>query len=540
MRCSLLTSTALLAFVFLAIASASEQKTTKEYIQEANELLLRGKYSDAIKSYDTAIEKDPQNYLTYFKRATTLLTLSKHASAIRDFSRAIELKLDFDQAYYQRAKAYLKEGSYDGASNDIAKVFKGNKDKKLLATAKELKEKIALAKRLDTQIAQEFGGRKYDECVKTASKLVKISPLYIGPLKTRAACRIAVGDLEGASADLGRLVRISPNDLETLDRLANLYFVALNERNRGMEYIRMCLKSDPDNKPCKSTYMQLRGLERKISKLEEDRSKKKWNACNRVVAPVSGKGGLLEDVDGMYAQFIVSLGSSASAPSKLASYLADIACEGYSSTKKWDHALINCKRALDADPNNIDALIRQFDAQYEGDELDQARTTIGRLEQIVSDGRASSKQQQSVREQRMRLENKKRMIERKDYYKILGVARDATSTEIKRAHRKMAQQWHPDRYRGDLPKEKVEEKMAEVNEAYELLMDEEKRAQFDQGHDPNDPTGGAHAGGPFGSGGFGAGNPFVFQQGGGRPVFFQDGPGKHFSFQFGGSSGFPF
>ncbi|KAJ1665360.1 hypothetical protein IW140_001470 [Coemansia sp. RSA 1813] len=538
MRYTLLASTALLVLVSLAIVSATEQKTTKEYIEEANALLLRGKYSDAIRSYDTAVEKDPQNYLTYFKRATTLLTVSKHASAIRDFSRAIELKPDFDQAYYQRAKAYLKEGNYNGASSDVAKTKKDSK--KLLDKFRELDEKVKLAEQLSKKLEQLFADKKYSECIETATKLVQISPLCIAPLKTRATCRVAAGDLEGASADLGRLVRISPNDLETLEKLANLHFLALNERDRGMEFIRMCLKSDPDNKKCKSTYMQLRAIERKMTRLEEDRKKKKWNTCNRIVAPVSGKGGLLDEVDGVYTQFIVAMDSVATTPSKLASYLAGIACEGYSNTKKWDHVLVNCKRALAADPEDIDALGREFDALCEKDDMEKAKSTFGRLESAMANRGASKNQHQRFRERQMQLENKKRMAERKDYYKALGVSHDATSAEIKRAHRKMAQQWHPDRYRGDLSKEEVEKKMAEINEAYELLMDEEKRAQYDQGHDPNDPTGSAR-GNPFGQGGFGGGNPFVFQQGGGgKPFFFQEGSGKQFSFQFGGPGGFPF
>ncbi|KAJ1796171.1 hypothetical protein LPJ59_003914 [Coemansia sp. RSA 2399] len=539
MRYTLLTSTALLVLVALAIASASEQKTTKEYIDEANALLLRGKYSEAIKSYNTAVEKDPQNYLTYFKRATTLLTVSKHASAIRDFSRAIELKPDFDQAYYQRARAYLKEGNYDGASSDVARATKGSK--KVLVKFKELDEKIRLAKQLNKKLKQLFEDKKHSECIDIATKLVQVSPLCTAPLKTRATCRVAAGDLEGASADFGRLVRISLNDLDTLDKLANIHFLAFNERDRGMEYIRMCLKSDPDNKDCKSTYMQLRAIERKLTRLEDDRKKKKWNTCNRIVAPVSGKGGLLDEVDDVYAQFLVALDCVAATPSKLVSYLAGVACEGYSNTKKWDYVLTNCKRALDADPEDIDALGREFDALCEKDEMEKAKSTFSRLESAMTSRGASKQQHQRFRERQMQLEDKKRMAERKDYYKVLGVSNDASSPEIKRAHRKMAQQWHPDRYRGDLSKEEVEKKMAEINEAYELLMDEEKRAQYDQGHDPNDPTGGARSN-PFGhGGGFGAGNPFAFQQGGGgKPFFFQEGAGKQFSFQFGGPGGFPF
>ncbi|KAJ2490401.1 hypothetical protein IWW47_005156, partial [Coemansia sp. RSA 2052] len=105
MRCTLLTSTVVLAVLGLGVTATEQLLTTKEYLEEANKLLLRGKFHEAIRSYDTAIEKDPQNYLSYFKRATTLLSVNKHASAIRDFTRAIELKPDFEQAYYQRARA---------------------------------------------------------------------------------------------------------------------------------------------------------------------------------------------------------------------------------------------------------------------------------------------------------------------------------------------------------------------------------------------------------------------------------------------------
>ncbi|KAI9482195.1 hypothetical protein LPJ55_001152 [Coemansia sp. RSA 990] len=530
MRCGVLTST-VLAFLVLTLALA-EQRTTQEYLDEANGLLQRGKYHDAIRNYDSAIEKDPQNYLTYFKRATTLLSINRHSSAIRDFTRVIELRPDFDQAYFQRARAYIKEGSYANAEDDLAKVKGGTSS--LQTKAAELREKVELAQKLSKQLASEISAKKHEECVKTASSMVRISPLSVSAIKSRATCRIATGDLEGASADLGRLVRIHPGDLETQNMLADLHFLALNEPERGMEHVRACLKSDPDNKTCKATYTRLRGLDRKLAKLGEDKAKNKWNTCNRMVAPLSGKGGLLESVDSMYAEFIVTAEIPATVPSKLAGYLAGIACEGYSHTKKWDKALEFCKRVLDVDPDDVAALGRQFDAQLEQEQLDQAQDTMNRLEQAA----ASSGKMREVQERRMQLERKKRVASRKDYYKILGISRDATQAEVKKAFRKMAQKWHPDRYRGDLAKEEVESKMADINQAYEVLMDEEKRASYDQGHDPNDPTGGA-GGGPGDFGGFGS--QFVFQQGG-KPVFFQQGSGgggKPFSFQFGGG-GFPF
>lgn len=126
----------------------------------------------------------------------------------------------------------------------------------------------------------------------------------------------------------------------------------------------------------------------------------------------------------------------------------------------------------------------------------------------------------------------------KDYYKVLGVSRDADDRTIKRAYRQMTRQYHPDKVASQgVSKEEAEKKMASINEAYEVLSDPELKARFDNGDDPNDPQsqgGGGHPfqGHPFGSGG---GQHFFFQQGG--------GPGAQFKFSgqgFNFPGGFPF
>ena len=65
----------------------------------------------------------------------------------------------------------------------------------------------------------------------------------------------------------------------------------------------------------------------------------------------------------------------------------------------------------------------------------------------------------------------------KDYYKVLGVGRKASSDDIRTAYRKLAMQFHPDKNPGD---KKAEDKFKEINEAYQVLSDEQKRARYDQ------------------------------------------------------------
>jgi molecular chaperone DnaJ len=93
---------------------------------------------------------------------------------------------------------------------------------------------------------------------------------------------------------------------------------------------------------------------------------------------------------------------------------------------------------------------------------------------------------------------------KRDYYDILGVPKNASDEEIKKAYRKLAMKFHPDRNQGEAAKA-AEEKFKEAKEAYEMLSDPQKRAAYDQfGHAGVDPNAGMGRGpgGPEGFGGF--------------------------------------
>ena len=111
------------------------------------------------------------------------------------------------------------------------------------------------------------------------------------------------------------------------------------------------------------------------------------------------------------------------------------------------------------------------------------------------------------------------MATKRDYYEVLGVSKNATEAELKSAYRKQALQWHPDRNKA----KEAEAKFKEVNEAYEVLFNKDKRAAYDQfGHTAFEPGAG------FG----GAQGPF-----GGRTQTYREGPFTYTYTTYGGEPG---
>lgn len=175
---------------------------------------------------------------------------------------------------------------------------------------------------------------------------------------------------------------------------------------------------------------------------------------------------------------------------------------------------------LQYNPTSLFGLPSKGKQQLDADEFEAAMGTLNEAKEHHPESR---KVQTLLQEAATLLKRSKQ----KDYYKVLGVGRDADEREIKKAFRKLTLKFHPDKAAAqNITPEDAQKKMSAINEAYEVLGDPELKARFDRGDDPNDQQGQQghpfQQGSPFG----GHGGQFHFQQGGG-------------SFQFQGG-GFPF
>ena len=203
--------------------------------------------------------------------------------------------------------------------------------------------------------------------------------------------------------------------------------------------------------------------------------------------------------------------------------------------KQYDEAIADCDSAISLDPSYSKA--RRTKANAYG--------LAERWEDAVREWKALAEREpedRTVLKEVRRAELELKKSQRKDYYKILGVTKDADEKEIKKAYRKLAVVHHPDKNPGD---ESAETRFKDIGEAYETLSDPQKRARYDSGEDLMDPSdmfgggggGGMHGGidpeilfsmmgnqGGFGGGGFGGGGG-GFPGGGGGGFHFNQGGG---------------
>lgn len=188
-------------------------------------------------------------------------------------------------------------------------------------------------------------------------------------------------------------------------------------------------------------------------------------------------------------------------------------------------ALADLDQALKLNEEYVKALIKRSEIQLLLKNFEEAVRDLEKAKQIEPQTPGIK---QKIQEAKLELKKSKR----KDYYKILEVAQTATDDEIKKAYKRAALKWHPDKHSsgGEEQREAADKMFKDIGEAYSILSDQQKRSRYDQGADieeiENPGAGGGH--------GFHGDPNEIFQ------MFFGGGGGGGFSQRGGGGSHFQF
>ncbi|KAF5309268.1 hypothetical protein D9619_012758 [Psilocybe cf. subviscida] len=529
-------------------------------INKANILLSSGQFNEAARIYSEAIEQSPTDYLLYYKRATAYLSMQRHTSALEDFDKVLSLTSNtFDNAHLMKARIHTRDGHFGLAKKSLVLYVKAKgKDK----DAEELEADINEGEQLREKAEKERSAELWNACVESASQALRFASHSLEIRTWRAECSIGAGDVESTVGDMTRLSHLLPPSTQLLTRTFKLSYYLLPPSPAPMNLLKQCLHYDPDSKPCLALRRTVKNFDKAFAQLDDLLAKEDWKGIIKLLmGPGGGKTGelwrrweeaLMEHVgqDTEVLPLVPTALLHAASPSESSTstkkrkepkihlplatkvspqrqklvralcksyiHLADVAKssqEYKTQRERWCDELLT----LDGLSDDWDGLVGRGETMLVKEDFEEAVRTFERAFE------ASGRSDRDIHQRLQKAQKLLKQSKQKDYYKIVGVSRDADARTIKKAFRKAAKTAHPD-------KGGSEAKMALLNEAYEVLSNPELRQRFDNGEDPMDPM--AQQGGhPFANGQ----HPFAqfFQQQGGRGGFPGGGfPGGQGGFQF--------
>lgn len=322
-----------------------------------------------------------------------------------------------------------------------------------------------------------------------ATEALKLAEASLDLLMIRAQAHHRLGDQFEAIADTGRVIKMQQDSIHALELRGGAYYM-LGEFEMSMNHYRSALKLDPEHEGCKSGYKLVKKIQNLFKKSEEARSKKAWEAAITHLTD------------------LISIDPEHHVLSRTSTL--DLA-DSYRQLGKLEEAKKIARKVIELDNENGRAHKVLGEILLDAEEFEDAVPILRRA--------VNELKQEDASESLRKAEAAQKQAGKKDYYKILGVERRATTKQIKKAYRELALEWHPDKHQGDEAKDKAEKKFMLIAEAYEVLSDDEKRRKFDLGEEvfPNQGGGGGQQQHGF--------NPFAnFGRGGG---------GQHFQFHFG-------
>ncbi|EPY34729.1 DnaJ like protein subfamily C member 3 [Strigomonas culicis] len=479
----------LLLLCLVSVLAVAGDEVIRRLLAEGDKALSRGRshYPDALAKYTEALVRDGKNQRGLYSRAELLSMLHRTAEALQDLDALLRAAPDHVQALDLRAMLRAQTGDLRRAAQDEQRVVQlYAKERKSQGVARAQK-KLALLenfarrwaqlspildKPLEVLVQESVQGGKQQELYTHSVSLLALVIEHFAKDNVelrlqRAACALAVQQNQIATTELKFVLKQSPQ---------NLLAIALNARalrglgalNEAKRELRRCLSLDPEFGLCAQLHKAVR---------------KQQKATGAIEAALESK---------KYEQAIAAIDAyrREEPRSVLEEKLLEWRCDAYLGLRDSARGVPACRELvalrgtenpLAVQPHLVIAELYMIDEAYD------------KAESELAAARRLDPRNGKIEELAQRLAKQKSMPPRKDYYKILGVKKSATSADIRRAYRKLARELHPDQLRSkdmsDAERQKHDKKFRDINEAKEVLMDDEKRTRYDNGEDVLHPQG---------------------------------------------------
>ncbi|AOW05540.1 hypothetical protein B0I72DRAFT_135189 [Yarrowia lipolytica] len=536
----------LVALLPLAMA---QEPLMGDLIAQADKYLSERAFDQALDSYDKALERqksqgddaveDPVELSrVMYRRGTVLLLKDKQQLALDDFEAALALNPKMHKASIKIAEALLRQGEFLKSIQRLEPLtdLKGmdERDRKRIMEGANsgLVNTEAAAKAYQSILESQDKEQPIDKmhaesCILHATEALKVAKKSITLHKYKANCHLALGQAQSALVDLSYLQVANPADVQLAQEMAQIYFYMLYEPDKALQQIRQkCLRQDPENKTCGRLAKEIRKrdkvLKPGLALLDSKRDRKPADPLYERLFKEWVEEGLFDDIVRDTRVFMDALTiapidriNNLGSVSNLVGSMEEVLCEAYSkqtqkkANKPPASRAVFCDLVSRRDEHFVPAVMLKANKLVDEEQFEQADAILSEQVQYWQ-SLGDSHKVQLLRNRQQEVAVLLKQSKSKDYYKILGIARDATEKDIKKGYRTQSKLYHPDKYKGDLDDTAVERKMAEINEAYEILSDPQKKAAFDNGGE-FDGQGQHQPQNPFGGGGGG----FQFQQGGG-------------------------
>ncbi|XP_045471520.1 dnaJ homolog subfamily C member 7 isoform X2 [Harmonia axyridis] len=426
-------------------------ETKKEH---GNELYKTKQYHLALSFYSEAIKLCPETPSYYGNRAACLMMLNRFQDALEDARRSVQLDNKFIKGYVRIAKCAIALGDLVTAEGTLRVMETLNQAG---AVAAEKKSLLKL-QQFELEAQRAYEKKDFRKVVYCMDRCLDESPTCPRYKLIKAECLAFLGRYVESQEIANSILHLDKGNAEAIYVRGICLFYEDNI-DSAVNYFQQVLRLAPDHAKAMELYKRAKQLKKK-----KEEGNEAYNA------------GKYADALNLFSEALKIDPLNKMTNAKLHFNRAT----ALSKLNKYEEAVVDCTAAISLNPNYMKALLRRAKCYMDLENYEEAVKDYEKINKIDK----SRENRRLLQDAKLALKKSKR----KDYYKILGVDKNATEDEIKKAYRKRALIHHPDRHANasDGEKKEQEKKFKEVGEAYGILSDPKKKCRYDSGQDMED------------------------------------------------------